>query len=274
MKRPDPIRHPGPVRGDRLMLAPARARALSVELPAGRLDHAFDAALDGIGCAYLSLRDVPAESLKFVLPDHAPDDSHAAWYSPERHLSLATILRAGVIWGRKEGRGFSHIHGLWQGDGEVEAGHLLAHATRLSTPHRVTGWAVEGAGFDATHDPETGFALFQPQSWVAVDDANAALLRIAPNEDIFAMLQTACARMGWARAGIHGIGSLNHAFFADGGHLPSYATEFVIGTGHATPQDAALDIDIVGLGGQIMSGRLAPGNTVCVTAELLLLRSD
>lgn len=274
MKRPDPIRHPGPARPDRLMLAPGRARSFSVDLAAGRLDHAFDAALSGVTGAYLVLRDVPAASLRFVLPDHAPDDSHAAWYSPERHLSPATILRAGVIWGQKEGRGFSHIHGLWQGEEEVQAGHLLAHATHLAGAVRATGWAIEGAGFHAVPDPETGFALFQPYSQVAQTEANAALLRIAPNEDILGMLQTACARVGWQAAQVHGIGSLNHAFFADGGHLPSYATEFLIHDGHATPADAVLSIDIVGIGGQILSGPLAPGNTICVTAELLLLRSD
>ncbi len=274
MKRPDPIRHPGPVRPDRLMLAPGRARALAVELPSGRLDHAFDAALSGLSGAYLVLQDVSADPLRFVLPDHAPDDSHAAWYSPEQRLSPATILRAGVIWGQKDGRGFSHIHGLWRGEGGVQAGHLLAHATHLTAAVKVTGWAIDGASFRAMHDPETGFALFQPQSDVAPAAADAALLRIAPNEDVLSMLQTACARLGWQAAQVQGIGSLNHAVFADGGHLPSYATEFLIDDGHATPESATLSIDIVGIGGQFMSGPLAPGNTICVTAELLMLRSD
>ncbi len=74
------------------------------------------------------------------------------------------------------------------------------------------------------------FPCFNPKACPqpAPDDADFALLRMLPNEDLALGLDAVCARLGWRQAHVFGLGSLVGAEFDDGRLLDSFATEFVL----------------------------------------------
>lgn len=255
------------------MVVPARAERRQILLRPGiPMDQAIDEALAGADSAWISLAEARGD-LSFVLPDHARDGLHAAWYSEEHHLLAATIHRAGIIWGRRDGQGFGHCHGLWGGT----MGHLLLPRSRLAAPIRAQALIFHDARFDAENDPETGFSLFKPRALTRAapmeGDPDAALIRLAPHVDLADAVEAALVRLGWPAALLEGLGSLNTARFADGVLLDSHATEFLLRPGRIAPGQVSIDMDIVGIAGVRAGGLLtAAGNRICVTAELILSR--
>ncbi|MBU3029227.1 hypothetical protein [Paracoccus marinaquae] len=265
----DTLRHPGPAEGPRLMLAPTRVERRRITLEAGvPLDRAIAQALAGADSAWISLDDAQGD-LRFVLPDRARDGLHGAWYSAPRDLPGATIHRAGIVWGRREGRAFGHCHGSW---GKT-MGHLLLDASILSKPAKAQALVFPDARFEGEDDSETAFTLFKPRIRGTVAEPEAALLRLAPHVELAEGLGEALDRLGWDGARLAGLGSLNTAHFADGSVLDSHATEFLIFPGRIDRARIAVNLDIVGMGGMRGQGELAStGNRICVTAELILTR--
>lgn len=264
----EPLRHPGPADGPRLMLAGSRMEERVVTLAAGiPLETAIARALHGADSAWISFAGAHGD-LRFVLPDRATDGLHGAWYSTPRDAADTPLHRAGIVWGRREGRVFGHCHGLW---GET-MGHLLLDASRLTRPVQARAVLFPDARFTASEDTETAFTLFKPEGAMN-DHPDAALLRIAPHVDLCGAIGEAVRKLDWPRARVEGIGSLNTARFADGTLLDSHASEFLISNGVATGEEVEITIDIVGIGGIRAAGLLKTGaNPVCVTAEIILLR--
>ncbi|WP_168201288.1 PCC domain-containing protein [Qingshengfaniella alkalisoli] len=184
------------------------------------------------------------------------------------------IKTAVLLIGHENGKRFIHCHGRWRETaGNDRIGHLLANQTHLAAPTTLLGWAIEGGSFDRVADAETSFELFKPVATHSTASANGLLLRIAPNEDLITTIENVCARYGIEHGTIHGLGSIVGAQFSDGRNMTSYATELMIDEGRIENGRASLDISIVGMDGNHMSGWLVPDkNAVCVTAELFILR--
>lgn len=264
----EPLRHPGPADEPRLTMAVSRAEERIVTLAAGvPLETAISDALQGVDSAWVSFSGAHGD-LRFVLPDRATDGVHGAWYSSPRRLDDAALHRAGIVWGWRGGKVFGHCHGLW-GD---TMGHLFLDASQLLRPVQAHAVLFPDARFTASEDTETAFTLFKPEGG-ANAKAEAALLRLAPHIDLCEAVVDAVRKLGWFRAKVEGIGSLNTARFANGDVLDSHASEFLISQGVSTTSQADIAIDIVGIGGIRGEGRLKPGaNPVCVTAEIILRR--
>jgi hypothetical protein len=107
--------------------------------------------------------------------------------------------------------------------------------------------------------------------------SRAFALRLRPNQDFAAALETFCRQHGILRARIHGgVGSTIGAHFTDGRTVVPFATELAIRSGAVMPGtdgtlQAALDIALVDYLGGIAEGRLMRGdNPVLMTMELVL----
>ncbi|WP_370228106.1 hypothetical protein [Cognatishimia sp.] len=272
------LTHPGPQSDTRLQLAPCGGRPIAVTLQSGiPLETAVAQALatEDIDSAWLTVSGAPFERLDYVIPDHAPDDTHVAWYSQTHTLLNGCITRLGMIVGTHNGASFLHGHGLWNADDGPDAlGHVLAPTTVLSEPVFAKGIGLTGAIFERGPDPETNFDLFHVKARAA-EGSDYAALRIAPNQDFSTALDDALVTLGWASADAVGLGSLVGAQFESGATLDSHATEFLITDAPIGPDAPPPEIVIVGIdGSQIKSGRLERGqNAVLVTAEVVLRRT-
>ncbi|WP_306261427.1 hypothetical protein [Pararhizobium sp. IMCC21322] len=277
------IRQPGPVEPERHFISLTDAVPISIELESGQcVLPALAAALAKLGAmsAYLSVQDANVRQLEFVMPAPSPDDDHTAWWSETHDLAgSGRIEEAGLVFGWRDGGPFIHCHGSWTNEmGKQFAGHMLPDRCIIKDTATFTGWMFPDARFEGQFDPETNFTLFQPNGAAADPAANAALVRLRPNVEIGQELAKICKKLGWAKAEIHGLGSLIGASFDNGDTMESYATEFLVRQGLINlkgPQSGAnIDILIVGLDGEIMHGPLLrDGNAVLMTCELVLLRS-
>ncbi|WP_370049212.1 MULTISPECIES: hypothetical protein [Salipiger] len=278
MSLPAPLQHPGPRAPDRFTALPCRAKPLTRHLAAGRpLDQAITEAFaaEGYGCGYLRLRDASFTRLAYVIPDRAPGDGRAAWYSETYRLAPAKLHDAGLHLGRREGAPFLHCHGLWSGAAggdavEPRMGHLLMPESVLAEDTVAEGWGLSGAGFEVRPDAETGFDLFTPVAEAHVGEGQPALLcKLGPNEDPHALLARAASEL--PRARVEGIGSLIDTRFEDGAQ-ESYATEVLLHDGRIERGAVQLEASSVGFDGVPGSGTLRPGaNRTCITAELLII---
>jgi hypothetical protein len=275
--------HPGPVAEERQEILPAEGRPVALTLNAGLPfeDAVAEAmAAEGLDGAWLEIEAAIVSSLDYVIPALSPDDDHVAWYSEIRSFGgPGRIERLGMMVGRDNGASFLHGHGLWApAGGEIAMGHILAPRTMLAAPVVARGIGLTGARFERRPDPETNFTLFRPSGDARdAEDADYALVRLAPNQDFAGALDTACARLGWEGARVHGLGSLIGATFEDGSVLDSLPTEFLILDADARAEGQSgpgPEIAIVGIeGGDIREGALKRGeNAVLITAELLLER--
>lgn len=273
------LRQPGPAAAGRAAVAPCIAMPLKLALRAGRsVNEAVTGALAeaGFDAGYVHLRDVAVAPMRYVIPAPAPDRTHAAWYSgtfaPE---GTVRIEEAGVIAGSRDGAPFIHCHGVWlEPGGSRRAGHLLPHDSLVAEDAEVDGWGISGATFAARDDEETNFRLFRAEAAPGVATAGRAALAatLRPNGDLSLAIEEACRTHGFDAASIHGIGSLVGVDFADGRHVPSYATEVFVTGGGVAAGRATLDVALVALDGTVHAGRLAHGtNPVCITFELLLV---
>jgi Plants and Prokaryotes Conserved (PCC) domain len=144
----------------------------------------------------------------------------------------------------------------------------------------VEAFGIDGAMFVAEPDPETNFKLFGPMARAGTDvkaEGRAFVLRLRPNQDFAAALETFCRQHGILRARIHGgVGSTIGAHFTDGRTVVPFATELAIKAGSVAPGadgtlQAELDVALVDYLGGIAEGRLMRGdNPVLMTMELVL----
>ena len=281
---PTYIQQPGPD-GAPTTSVPTGVTYLEFDLPAGKSLHlslAHEIKARGLTGGYFRIKDATMAQLHYVIPALAKDDNHVAWYSDILKPAMpGRIIDAGIICGTHMGAPYDHCHGqISDAAGKPAMGHLLPEACIPAHATRVVGHGFTEACFSRNFDPQTGFELFTPKA-LAPDpvEAQAQLIRIAPNTEISTGLIAACRSAGWARAIVHGIGSLIGAHFADGRVFDSFATEFLITKGAVDltiPEpDVALDIVLVGLDGRFESGRLRPhSNPVLITAEIILIRGE
>lgn len=280
------LAHPGPPAKRRIDSLPCRAHPLTLSLAPGLpLDRAIGEALRaaGVRSAWLWLRDLPAERLSYVIPAPPPGDGRVAGYSATRTLcpqcgARPRLLLAGLHCGGGPSGPVLHGHGLWaDAAGRVTMGHLRPEESLLAGPATASGWALDGAVFRRAPDAETGFALFAPRparrarpdgpagaqpGWQQ-DGQPARLVRLRPHLDLAETL----GGLATPATRILGLGSLVGARLSEAPALPGPATEFLI-LGGTMP---ALRLAAVAADGSWQEGSLAPGNAVCVTAELLLI---
>ena len=264
--------HPGPRAAERAVAVRARVEPVAGVLRAGEtvlagVARVFAAAgcrggmvfLDGVSCA----------PLRYVLPALSTDGLHAAWYSDTHALEDALILRATASVGVRDGAAFLHGHGLWQaGRAPVAMGHLLPFESVVAADAPVTGMGARDAGFVAQADPETAFTLFQPEGGGAGD---SLLARIATGEDVVTSIEALAAAHGITEARLHGLGSIDHVRFAQGGRMDCLATELRLHGAVLRAGRARVGIEVVDIAGRIKSGELKRGaNPVGVTLELLI----
>jgi predicted DNA-binding protein with PD1-like motif len=290
-----PVRHlaqPGPALLPRVEWIPGQAHPLAFTLEPGlTLLEAVSRPLRAAGFASAA---VVLEGgggfapFAYVLPAHAPDTTHVAWYS-ETHAPPggARLERATATLGLRDGQPLLHCHAVWveEGDGARRAGHVLPERSVVAAPIAARAWGLSGMAFLAEPDAETNFTLFHP---VAAGEpaapsrpgtaGRAAALRIRPNEDLAEALEAACRRHGFAHGAAlrGGVGSLVGARFAEGGVVEDIATELLVTGGGIAPDAtgelrAEVSVALADMRGRVHEGRLLRGrNPVCITFELLL----
>ena len=277
---PKIIQQPGPA-GEPWISVPTRLEKLDFELTAGiALDDALSEEIKtrGLSGAYIRIVDASMERMQYVIPGLAPNDEHVAWFSETISPAMpGRIEDASIICGVMSGKPTFHCHGQISDANQNPAlGHLLLESCYLSSPVRVTGLGFKDARFNRKADPQTNFDLLMPEAVGEGSNFNEGLLvRVAPNIEIAEALIECCRRANWQRASIHGVGSLIGAHFDDGRVLKSFATEYMVTSGAielgGSEPHIDLQIALVGLGGDVMQGRLAQvNNPVLITSEILL----
>lgn len=273
------IQQPGPAGPQRIIAHPVRARAVDEELPRGA---SLLAALHDLARAHgaeggcLTLSGGALGPFAYVIPALAPDPSHAAYYSETFRPAGQTRLDiAAITVGFRDGAPFFHCHGFWtEADGRPSGGHMLPEETTIAAPIRAKGVLIAGARFEARQDAETGFKLFTPIATEAPNAAaaNGIAIRLCPNQDITAALETAAAGAGFGPARLHGgVGSIIGARYANAPPVDNFATEMLIRDGVIRPGATRLDVAMVDLTGHLSAGVLTPGdNPVLMTLEAVL----
>lgn len=272
------LRQPGPALAPRVVAVPCGVRPGRVAFPGGaRVLPAVASALAeaGIDAAILEFDAGDLEPLVYVVPATSPDADHVAWYSePRRPAGRARIARAVMSYGQDQGAPFLHCHGIWlHADGFRGGGHLVPDASVFAGPVAARVWAISGARLDRRFDAETNFSLFTPVAGGEVDGsaARGVLLRIKPNADIHAAIETAAADRGIRHGRIHGVCSLVDCDFADGRHMDSFASEAFIREGRLDEGVATLSIGVAALGGAVFDGEIRRGNVICIASEILVV---
>lgn len=272
------LRQPGPAAALRETAVACRAQPVSVTLRAGQsVNEAVTGTLAraGFDTGCVTLENVAIAPMRYVVPAPAPDGTHVAWYS-DTHApdGVVVIEKATAIVGHRDGQPFIHCHGIWRAqDSERLAGHLLPHESVVAKDAQVRGWGIDGARFVARDDRETNFTLFAAEPVAPAAAAPDALLAtVRPNREIGAAIEELCRAHGCSAATVHGVGSLVGADFADGRHVPSYATEVFVTGGGVSESACELYVALVDLDGAVHEGRLKRGtNPVCITFELLIM---
>jgi predicted DNA-binding protein with PD1-like motif len=279
------IEQPGPPAAKRVQWVEARGRAFSFTLPAGlplleAVRRGFAEA--GFSSGVLGMRGGALGPFAYVMPALSKTGANAAFYSDTFRPEGITQLKLGAMtFGERDGAPFFHCHGLWtERDGNLHGGHILPEESIVAESFAVDAFGIDGAVFAAEPDAETNFKLFGPVARLGTGvkaDRRAFALRLRPNQDFAAALETFCRQHGILRARIHGgVGSTIGAQFADGRNVVPFATEIAITAGAVAPGpdgtlQAQLDIALVDYLGGIAEGRLMRGdNPVLMTMELVL----
>jgi predicted DNA-binding protein with PD1-like motif len=270
---------PGPVHEQRIESFAGKARHLSFTVESGvSLSNGLTAPLAAAGFQAATLRFSGArvEPFRYVMPDHAKDASHVAYFSAPRSPAGATLIeRANATFGFHLGRPFLHCHAAWiEPDGQRRGGHILNDETILASQVEVQAWGFDDLRIESAEDEETNFTLLRP-SGASVAGANAILARVRPNEDITLAIETIARAHGVTDATIEGsVGSLVGTRFADGREVRGPATEVLITGGAVRDGVAAVDLISVDMAGRVHEGRISRGeNPVCITFDLVLIRS-
>jgi predicted DNA-binding protein with PD1-like motif len=279
------ITQPGAPVPERIQWVEARGRAFSFTLQAGLplLEAARRGFADaGFSGGVLSIREGALGPFAYVMPALSKTGANAAFYSDTFRPTGITRLKCGAMTlGERDSAPFFHCHGLWiEADGDLHGGHILPEESIVAESFSVEAFGIDGAAFTAEPDGETNFKLFGPVVRPCSDvnaDRRAFAMRLRPNQDFAAALETFCRQRGILRARIHGgVGSTIGAHFTDGRMVVPFATELAIKAGSVAPGadgtlQAELDIALVDYLGGIAEGRLMRGdNPVLMTMELVL----
>lgn len=228
----------------------------------------------GFASAAIELRGGGFGPFAYVLPAHAPDATHAAWYSATHAPpGGARLDRGNVIFGLRKGAPWLHCHAIWHEAAGRRAGHVLPEETVVAAPIAARAWGLSGAGFVVGPDAETNFSLFQPAPMPGpAGGTRAVVLRVRPNEDLVAAIETACRAHGITRAALRGgVGSLVSPRFAEGGGTDDIATELLVTGGGVTAAGGAVGVALADMQGRVHAGSVVRGaNAVCITCELVL----
>jgi predicted DNA-binding protein with PD1-like motif len=279
------IAQPGAPIPERIQWIEGRGRAFSFTLEAGEplleaVRHGFAEA--GFAGGVLSLREGALGPFAYVMPALSKTGANAAFYSDTfRPAGITRLKCAAMTFGQRDGAPFFHCHGLWtETDGHLHGGHILPEESIVAEPLAADAFGIDGAMFTAEPDPETNFKLFGPvasETKHAKATSKAFALRLRPNQDFAAALESFCRQRGIFRARLHGgVGSTIGAHFTDGRTVVPFATELLVRSGTVLPNadgklEAALDVALVDYLGGIAEGRLMRGdNPVLMTMELAL----
>src|SRR5882724_12472100 len=253
------IVQPGAAAPERIQWVEARGRAFSFTLAAGM--PLLEAARRGFAEAgfaggVLSMRAGTLGPLAYVMPALSKTGANAAFYSDTfRPQGITRLKFAAMTLGERDGAPFFHCHGLWtETDGYLHGGHILPEESIVAESFAVEAFGIDGAMFTAEPDPETNFKLFGPVARAGTDvkaDRRAFALRLRPNQDFAAALETFCRQHAIFRAKLHGgVGSTIGACFTDGRTVVPFATELAVRSGIVGPNadgmlEAELDIVLV-----------------------------
>ncbi|MBL1421844.1 MAG: DUF296 domain-containing protein [Alphaproteobacteria bacterium] len=282
-KLPTHIEQPGTV-GAAYVTASTRVDEFEFVLPAGV--SIADAVTQELAArhyagAYLYFTKGRIAHAEYVIPDVTPDAEHVAWYSPMHKVSSASQFEcAGINCG--QGEPYYHCHASASDVTTQKTnvmGHFLLENSTFSQDVIITAMGYKDAFFNRIADQQTGFNLLSPEvvNQINAQQADAILLRIAPNVEVSQPIIELCQQYGWQKASIHGVGSLIGAHFADGRILNNFMTEFLITKGNVDlTKDSAqcqLEIVIVSEQDEIMQGLLAQDtNPVLITSEFIIRR--
>lgn len=271
------LAQPGPALLPRVESLAARATRLDFTLEAGlSLLEAVARPLRAAGFASAAVEIAGGGfgPFAYVLPAHAPDAVHAAWYSATHEPpGGARLERGNVTFGQREGAPWLHCHAVWQEASGRRAGHVLPEETLVAAPVAARAWGLSGAGFAVGPDAETNFSLFQPAALPGpTGGSRAVVLRVRPNEDMVAALEAACRAHGIARAVLRGgVGSLVAPRLAEGTGTADIATELLVTGGGVGPGGGAVAVALADMQGRVHAGTVPRGaNAVCITCELVL----
>lgn len=278
MSRSHLIRHPGPATTPRRHVVSGDAASLEFSLSKGMtLLTAIAAAMDeaGCDCAVVRLDGLEIGPYSYVMPDQSPDEEHVAWYSETHSGQAATLQQATAIIGRREGSWYLHCHAVWQDrDAGRCVGHLLPDQVTVAAPFSGNGYAFDGGCFDVTPDAETNFSIFRPRKLKPCERPNAAIVCLAPHEDLSASIAELSDELGLGNPHVMGIGSLIGAGFTNTPSMDSPISEVLLleGARGKGKEGPFLPTFCVDPDGNFFEGTVVPGGApVCVTFELILV---
>ncbi|POF33562.1 PPC domain-containing DNA-binding protein [Roseibium marinum] len=278
MSRSHLIRHPGPPTVPRRHVVSGFAEPLSFSLGKGAmLMSAIAEVMDAAGCdsAVVRLDGLVMGPYKFVMPDTSPDEEHVAWYSQTHDGQGATLTQGTAIVGRRNGEWFLHCHAIWDDPQHGRrAGHLLPDQVTIGADYSGDGFRFEGGCFDVTADAETNFSFFRPRKLRDTPAVNAAIVSLAPHEDLSTAVAELSGELELGNALVLGIGSLIGADFSDGSSMESPISEVLLlnGARNAGPQGPVLPTFCVDPDGNFFEGNIVPGKApICVTFEMILV---
>jgi predicted DNA-binding protein with PD1-like motif len=225
----------------------------------------------------LTFRSVSFNPFHYVIPGLADDDSHVAYFSaPRTPEGITRIEQANATFGWHDGKPLLHCHAVWtEADGARRGGHILPGEAIVVEPGIVHACGFTDVAIATVHDPETNFTLLQP-SGVSQPDGMAVVARVRPNEDIITAVEAIARTHRIRDATIRGsLGSLIGARFENGTIVTDDATEVLVRSGRVTAGVAEIDLLAVDMQGRVHEGWLERGaNPVCITFDLMLIRSD
>jgi predicted DNA-binding protein with PD1-like motif len=270
--------HPGPIHPRRIESFGDDARELTYTVAPGvSLLRGLTGPLDAAGFQAATLRFSGAAvgPFHYVMPDHAKDAEHVAYFSePRAPIGTTRIEQARATFGFHLGQPFLHCHAVWiEPDGQRRGGHILNDETILNSSVEVTAFGFSNTRIATAEDPETNFSLLQP-SGKSAPGANAVLARVRPNEDITAAVEMIARAHDMPNAAIVGsVGSLVGTRFDDGHHVADHATEVLITSGELSQGMATIEIISIDMAGRAHDGRVTRGeNPVCITFDIVMIR--
>lgn len=274
-----PLRHPGPVAEERIVVVPTRVSVQRVEIPPGRrLSEYLHDVVSTAGCAgaNVELAHGSFGALRYVHP--AVGEDRPAFYSEAIEPPGPCFVQGGAATvGTRDGEGFTHIHATWiDGLGRVRGGHLLPECTVGDIPIEVTVRLLHDVAWVSSTCPETMMPAFSPRARRGCERPHAVSARIRPGVDLCDAVVEVAGRAGFPTARVRaGLGSVVGARLRTGeGRVTEAdwpATEFTSLAGTVSDRDVSLAAVAVDRNGDVHSGVVIPGqNPVAVTFELYL----
>ena len=172
----------------------------------------------GFASAAVELQGGGFGPFAYMLPAHAPDATHVAWYSAAHEpAGGARLERGNVTFGQRNGEAWLHCHAIWQKPPAAAPG-MCCRRKRL-LPHRSPP-APGASPAPASRWDRIGDELFLVSTRADARTGGRHPRPGAarpPNEDLVVALETACRTHGFTRAALRGgVGSLVSPRFAEG----------------------------------------------------------